>query len=141
MPTSPNHSSRIPVASDEAATAATLLPKRIAPISCSRAASRRLMIFARLSPCWASACMRAREEAVSAVSLPEKKNEARRQTTTATSEAISKGVMGHISKNCPAPRRASREQPESNALRDFRLADAAREDEHKGAVPDLLVLR
>ena len=53
-------------------------------------------IFARLSPFRASACMRAREEAVSAVSLPEKKNEASRQTMIAAIEKISKEVMANI---------------------------------------------
>ena len=40
--------------------------------------------------------MRAREEAVSAVSLPEKKKEASRQTKTATIEKISRKVMMNI---------------------------------------------
>jgi hypothetical protein len=40
--------------------------------------------------------MRAREEAVSAVSVPEKKKEATRHKMTATSEKISREVMDNI---------------------------------------------
>ena len=48
---------------------------------------------ARLSPCFSSRGMLAREEAVSAVSLPAKNADSSRQTSTMTSE--SQSVRGH----------------------------------------------
>ena len=59
-----------------------LLPSRSALISRSRASSSRLTMAARRSPCLASRSMVAREEAVSAVSLPAKAAESNRQSRT-----------------------------------------------------------
>ncbi len=70
------------MASADAATLAALLPSSNAPMNRSRACSRRLTIAARWLPCFSSRSMRAREEAVSAVSLAAKKNESKTQTRT-----------------------------------------------------------
>src|SRR6056297_4314571 len=86
MPTSPNRVSSTPVVSEAARVLTTLLPIRMPPISRSRAASIRLTMPARLSPLRSSASIRARDEAVSAVSLPEKKPEIAKQSSTATRE-------------------------------------------------------
>src|SRR3981189_441784 len=82
-PTSPNQLSINPVASEEATMVATLLPIRSAPIIRSRSSSSRLTMAALGSPSRASRAMVARDEAVSAVSLPEKKNDTKRQNATA----------------------------------------------------------
>ncbi len=50
-----------------------LLPMSSVPISRSRLSSSALTVRARSSPCFSSECMRPREDAVSAVSEPEKK--------------------------------------------------------------------
>ena len=72
---------------------AALLPNNSAPIMRSRASSRRLTIAARRLPCISNRCMVAREEAVNAVSLPEKNAESKRQIRTMTSASQSSGVI------------------------------------------------
>ena len=59
----------------------TLLPVRMAPINRSRVSNRRLTRAARRFPVFSIRSIRAREKAVSAVSLPEKKKESPRQST------------------------------------------------------------
>ena len=71
--------SRTPVASEEAAMLTALLPSSRAPISRSRVGIRRLTMAARRLPFFSSRSMRARDDAISAVSLPGKKNESSRQ--------------------------------------------------------------
>ncbi len=66
-----------------------LLPNSSAPSSRSRCSSRRLTIAARLLPCFSSRAMLAREEAVSAVSLPAKNADSSRQISTITRESQS----------------------------------------------------
>src|SRR6478672_7357424 len=70
-----------------------LLPSSKAPISRSRLSSRRLTIPALGLPFFSSRSMRARENAISAVSLPAKTNESARQATIATIESQSSEVI------------------------------------------------
>jgi hypothetical protein len=81
--------SSTPVASDDAAILAALLPNSSAPIIRSRASSRRLTMRACRLPCFSSRSMVARDDAVSAVSLPEKNAESSRQTKTISSASQS----------------------------------------------------
>ena len=69
------------MASDEATMLTALLPSSSAPISRSRAASSRLTMPALRLPFFSSRSMLARDDAVSAVSLPAKKE--RRQQADA----------------------------------------------------------
>ena len=75
----------------------TLLPVRIAPIIRSRVSSRRLTSAARRFPVFSMRSMRARENAVSAVSLPEKKNESQRQSTMTMSDSQSSMLIDSAS--------------------------------------------
>ena len=61
-----------------------LLLRRIAPSMRSRASSILLTRPARRLPCLSSRRMRARDDAVRAVSLPEKNADSRRQMNTAS---------------------------------------------------------
>src|SRR5450756_1462097 len=61
-----------------------LLPNSSAPSSRSRCSSRRLTMPARRFPCFSSRAMLAREEAVSAVSLPAKNADSSSNTNTVT---------------------------------------------------------
>ena len=79
----------------------SVLPSSIAPISRSRSAQQAVDAAARGSPCFSSACMRAREAAVSAVSEPEKSAESRMQTTR-----IAPATQRLSGRSC-RPRRAS----------------------------------
>ena len=73
-------------------------PSSIALISRPRMPMRRVTSFARLSPAISSACMRAREAAVSAVSAPAKKAATTTLTTMmTTSRLIGMGLSsGHV---------------------------------------------
>src|SRR5262249_56621126 len=80
--------------------------------------------------------MRARDDAMSAVSLPAKKNDSRRQTTTASSANQSSGLMvlsEVLHKKVP-------DRAGLNIGRDEAFSDAARQDERQPPAPDLLVL-
>jgi hypothetical protein len=94
-----------PVVSDEAAMLATLLPVRIAPINRSRVSNRRLTSAARQFPVFSIRSMRAREKAVSAVSLPEKKKESPRQKRITKMESQSSMV---IARQAVAPEKRGR---------------------------------
>src|SRR5882672_9718764 len=83
----------MPVASAEAAILTALLPSSSAPISRSRLLSRALTIAARRFPCFSSRAMLARDEAVSAVSLPAKNADNSRQAKTITREIQSSSVI------------------------------------------------
>src|SRR3569832_2519352 len=83
----------MPVVSAEAAMLTRLLPSIRPPIRRSRLCSRRWTIPARLFPCFSSRAMLARDDAVSAVSLPAKKAEHMRQTRTTARESQSAAVM------------------------------------------------
>src|SRR3972149_2635790 len=142
MPSSPNQINRMPAANDEAAILARLLPSRIAPIRRSGFSKRRLAIAARLSPPLSSAARRAAEAAVSAVSLPEKKKEATRQTKIATMMMISIVSMGQSYLGTIALGVEQRANPlRLYVRRDNRLPDAPRQHEHQRAAAHLLVLR
>src|SRR5689334_17695499 len=116
----------------------------MAPMKRSRVSSRRITIRARLSPALASACIRAFEAAVSAVSAPEKKAESNRQSTT-TRTAIQGSTLTSAPPPCMSGLRQLRgeEVPHRtgiDAARDEAFADAARQDEGESAALDLLVL-
>ena len=66
-----------------------LLPNSSAPISRSRLRQQPVDDAARRFPCFSSRVMLAREEAVSAVSLPAKNADSSRQTKTTTRESQS----------------------------------------------------
>ena len=70
-----------------------LLPNKSAPSRRSRCASRRLTRPARRLPCFSSRIMLAREEAVSAVSLPAKNADSSRHTKTIIRESQSVPVI------------------------------------------------
>src|SRR6478672_7871226 len=138
MPAGPNQTSRIPVASDEAAILTALLPSRSAPIRRSRLASKRLTIFASAFPFFSSRAMLAREEAVSAVSLPAKNADSKRQINTTTRDIQSAAVIG-----ASRGERAFEESADLGRLDvvlDECLPDAAHENERERAAFDLLVL-
>ena len=82
-PTWPKNASNKPVASVEAAMLVKLLPNSSTPSSRSRIASKRLTMEASLLPCFSSRIMAAREDAVSAVSLAEKKADSTRHNRIA----------------------------------------------------------
>ena len=114
-----------------------LLPSSSAPISRSRASSRRLTMAARRLPCFSSRSMRAREDAVSAVSLPAKKNDSSRQSED---DDDRKPVeCGHRAASFSV--RNARTSAASTSRSDEGLPDAARQDEGELAALDLLVLR
>ena len=73
----------------------------------SRCSSRRLTMPARRFPCFSRRVMLARDEAVSAVSLPAKKAESSRQIRTTTRESQSFVVIARqvYQRETPAPRR------------------------------------
>ena len=70
-PAWPNSDSNKPVAKVEAAMLVALLASRTAPRKRSRVASKRLTMVASTLPCFSSRNIAARDDAVSAVSLPE----------------------------------------------------------------------
>jgi hypothetical protein len=70
-PAWPNNVSNSPVASVEAAILVPLLANSTAPRKRSRCASRRLTMVASTLPCFSRRFIAARDDAVSAVSLPE----------------------------------------------------------------------
>src|SRR5262249_19591230 len=119
---------------------ATLLPARIAPIIRSRVSTRRLTKRARAFPFFSSCNIRAREKPVSAVSLPEKKNDSTRQITMTPREIQSSvnialsTLLGELFLN---------EGPHFGGLdigRDEGATDASNQDEGQLATLDLLVL-
>src|SRR5215470_2419651 len=137
-PTSPNQVRNRPAARVDAAMFEALLPNSSAPIIRSRRASRRLTMPALRLPSFSSRSMAARDEAVSAVSLPEKRNDSTSPNRTIRMLSQSGIVM------------ASGGQPFGEVSphlggvdigRNEGLADAAREDERELAALDLLVLR
>src|SRR3569832_2783023 len=83
----------MPVVSAAAAPPPRLLPSISPSIRRSRFCSRRLTIPACLFSCFSSRAMLARDDAVSAVSLPAKKAEHMRQTRTTARESQSAAVM------------------------------------------------
>src|SRR5689334_20610956 len=129
----------MPVASDEAAMLTALLPRSSAPIRRSRLASSRLTILASSFPFFSSRAILAREEAVSAVSLPAKKADSRRQIRTTNRDIQSDAVIGMS--------RGERVFEEGahlgriDVVFDKRLPDAAHENKGKRAAFDLFVLR
>src|SRR5262245_31536830 len=114
---------------------AALLPISSAPMSCSRAATRRLTIPAWRLPPFASRIMAARDATVSAVSLPENRNDITRQTTTATMMMMSAVVIV-----CELCAQKCAHVLGIDVRRDERAADAARKNEGELAALDLLVL-
>ena len=92
-PTSPNQTRNTLVASDDARMLTALLPSSSAPISRSRAASSRLTMPALGLPSCASRSIVARDDAVSAVSLPAKKNDSSRQRRMAATASQSSNVV------------------------------------------------
>src|SRR5512146_1372620 len=129
MPALPNQVSSTPVASDEAAMLTALLPSSSAPIRRSRWVSSRLTMPARGFPCFSSRAMLARDDAVSAVSLPAKKAEHMRQTRTTASESQSAAVM--MSGDGAGQKRAHFGR--IDLVLDEGLADAAHENEGERA--------
>src|SRR3569833_3706043 len=126
----------MPVVSAEAAMLTRLLPSISPPIRRSRLCSRRLTIPARLFPCFSSRAMLARDDAVSAVSLPAKKAEHMRQTRTTASESQSAAVMmsgDGAGQKCAHFGRV-------DLVFDESLADAAHEDERQRAAFHFFVL-
>src|SRR5215831_2100792 len=135
-PTSPNQTSRRLVASDEAAMLTALLPSRSAPISLSRAAISWLTLAASPSPCRWSRSMRAREEAMRAVSLPAKKNESSRQPRTAAS-ANQSSITICLAEYCL---KKGSDLTRIDIGCDEARADGVRQDEREAAALHLLVL-
>ena len=86
-----------PSPSADAAILTALLPSSSAPSRRSRCSNRRLTMAARRFPCFSSRDMLARDDAVSAVSLPEKKAESSRQIKTTTSDSQSFVVIDSAS--------------------------------------------
>src|SRR5258708_3768635 len=135
---------------------ATLLPIKSAPINCSRFCINRLTIRARALPFFSSRSIDARDDAVRAVSLPEKKNDNRRQIRTAKSANQSAVIIARVpipkfaNPCCTRSMRTSElgkllrnEGADLNGIdvgRDKRCADAVREDERQLPALYLLVL-
>src|SRR4029079_5366347 len=114
----------------------TLLPITSATIHCSRAAIRRLTMPARRLPFFSSRVIAAREDAVSAVSLPENKNDISRQIATMMTKKMSAVVIvGELS------REECTHVLGIDVGRNEGPADTAGEDERELAALDLLVLR
>ena len=92
---------------------------------------------ARLLPCFSSRAMLAREEAVSAVSLPAKNADSSRQTNTITSE--SQSCRDHYLGELVGKEGAHLGR--ADVVFDEGLADAAHQDEGELAALHFLVLR
>ena len=116
---------------------AKLLANRIAPSSRSRVARSRLTIVASRLPCFSSRIMAAREDAVSAVSLAEKKADTAKHTATARTSSQSKIFI--------AWQASHRERPAHRACVDAGVdkccADPAHQNECGHSALYFLVLR
>src|SRR3569833_272325 len=126
----------MPVVSAEAAMLTRLLPSIRPPIRRSRLDSRRLTMAARLLPCFSCRAILARDDAVSAVSLPAKKAEHMRQTRTTASDNQSEAVMASgdgAGQKCA-------HFGGVDLVFDEGVADAAHENEGQRAALHLLVL-
>src|SRR6516225_8023238 len=135
---SPNHSRNNPVASVEPAMLATLVPISSAPIICSRSSSRRLTNTASALACFSSRSMAAREDAVSAVSLPENRNEINRHSMTVKAIIRSMVVIERALGELLGKKRA--DLSGVDVAGNECLADGACQNESQPAAFDLLVL-
>src|SRR5450830_1016927 len=128
-----------------------LLPNSSAPSSRSRCSSRRLTMPARLLPCFSSRAMLARDDAVSAVSLPAKNADSNTNTVTIASQSWASISLDSDPLSLNQRDRLSSSRVKfigeegahlgrTDVILDEGLADAAHQDKRELAALNFLVL-